>query len=365
MRAAWWLVAGGAIAFVAGILLPLIKGRPRVSVARDRSGIDGRIAVVIAAYLESSVIGSTVRRLRMQLDSSGEFDAEIIVVASDEDTARAARDAGANVLSTRRSGKAAAINAGVAHASTAEIVVLSDANCEIVPDLWPQILRTSLSRADLISATKREQGGNEASFWKLEKLLKARPRDATPTETLAVVGEFLAFRAADFEPLATRVLVDDLVMAMSFARRGLTVQVSPEIETTEPATTGRDQWGRRVRIARGQLVDALPEIRELLSTHAGFNYVLHKLYRLTVGVAGFWVCWLGFALIALPWSPLLAVLLIAASVGVYSTPNRLPAGMKTVAAAISLQLVPPLAAMQVGFARLKGNHSDGWKKVAR
>ena len=131
----WHGLALGGVTFLAGIVLP------RVQVAFERSREvepsappilpdHPTIDVIIPAYLESGVIGNTIGRLRTSL-SQHEGATQIIVVASDAATAEAARRAGAaQVLETERQGKASAINAGVA-ASNADIVVLSDGNCEI------------------------------------------------------------------------------------------------------------------------------------------------------------------------------------------------------------------------------------------
>lgn len=191
--------------FGLGIVLPLVHNRRRRTVDDTEDSFDDRLLtvdVVIAAYLEASVINETVRRLKDQLASSC-VPGRVIVVASDAETYSAACDADLT-FEVARDGKPAAVNAGVA-ASSADIVVLTDANCSIEPNDWPLLVRSGLMSARLLTGSKRERGSRERLFWLYEGLLKSRRGgEQKLPATLAVIGEFLAFRREDYTPIPDR-----------------------------------------------------------------------------------------------------------------------------------------------------------------
>ncbi|MET0734192.1 MAG: glycosyltransferase [Microbacterium sp.] len=358
-------LVGGAL-FVLGLVLPFIAARldREREPERDDRAIErhSTIEVVIAAYLEASVIGAAVERLRRQL-TAWDGGATVTVVASDDATADAAEAAGAHVLRTLPQGKAIAVNTGV-RLSTADIVLLTDANCAFVPDGWPILLAEALKSGDLISARKRETGSRESAFWRYEDAVKRSGADHKPT--MSVVGEFLAFRREDFEPIPPACLVDDIWIAKSFAMRGLRVRIASGIATTEAPAEGKDQWERRIRIAAGLWVEAVPEWRALMRIPAGRQFLAHKLYRLTIGAAGFWLAVVATAVAFRPWGLLVVPALIAAA-ALYYTRGR--GGVLTpLATLVTLQIVPILAlvrARTVKRNRRAGVVSLGWKKIAR
>lgn len=290
--------------FVAGLVLPFVLSR--VDRAREPERADMEVGdgasldVVIPAYLEASVVGLSVRRLITQL-AAWPGPARVLVVASDDATADAAAGAGAVVLRTEPRGKAAAVNAGV-YASNADVIVLTDANCELGPDAWPARLQGALVGGDLLSARKSETGARESAFWRYEDAVKRSLGADGPT--MSVAGEFLAFRRVDFTPLPASCLTDDLTMARDFAVRGLRVRIAPGIQTSEPPSEGRDQWERRIRIAAGVWTDALPQWRVLSTVPAGRQFLAHKGYRMTVGVVAFWTAVSAASLTFSPWSEL-------------------------------------------------------------
>lgn len=356
----------GAVLFLLGLVLPFVAGRldhAREPV-RDVPDLGSRpsVEVVIAAYLEAGLIGATVERLEHQL-LGWPGAATITVVASDEATARAAEAAGAHVVRTEPEGKASAINAGV-RLSSADVILLTDANCELSPDNWPGLLLDALASADLVSARKREKGARESAFWRYEDAIKRSGADQKPT--MSVAGEFLAFRRADFQPIPSGFILDDLWVAKDFATRGMRVRIAAGVETDEESAEGKDQWERRTRIAAGLWVEAIPEWRSLLRIPAGRQFLAHKVYRMTIGAVGFWMAAVGTAFAFAPWGLIVVPLLVAAAVLYYSFG---PASIVTpIATLVTLQVVPFLAlgrASRVRRERRAGVASAAWKKIAR
>lgn len=358
------LVIGAAV-FALGLVLPFLNAE--YERRRDHRRIPGAlpdspsIEVILPAYLESGVVGDTVTELRRQLaQHSGATT--ITVVASDEDTALAAEAYGARVLRTQRRGKPAAINAGV-HSSRADIIVLSDANCRLGPDDWPELLLAELSRTDLVSAVKGESETPEGAYWKYEAMVKNYGSHGT--QTLAVVGEFMAFRRRDFARLPLHVLADDVQLAQDFALRGLTVRIVDGIVAVEPATRRSEQLERRIRISAGQWAQLIPHWRALLTVPAGRQFLAHKGYRMSLGALGFWAAFAGFALLLPPWTLLAALLMLGGSWLVYAYLPGAPALLTTAASVVVLQALTAAGLVRAVRRRLTSRPHLGWQKVAR
>ncbi|WP_166772160.1 glycosyltransferase [Cellulomonas uda] len=323
------------------------------------------IDVIVPAFLEAGVVADKIRALHEDLDSYP-GRGRVVVVASDQATYDAAEAADLRIL-TGRNGKAMACNAGLDR-SDADVVVFTDANCEILPRKeWTRHLLEALTTWHLVSGMKSEEGGSEGAFWKFERAVKLSSHDSTGT--LAVAGEFVAARRRDVEPLRRGVILDDLDLAMDFALRGLSVTATPRIRTTEPAAEPTDQWERRVRIANGLFREALPRARELVRIPVGRVFVAHKLARVTLGCLGFWAAVLGASLVALPLS--VAVLgAVVYAVASYAGRVPLPRALRPVAAICGLQAAPVFGLSRTlarGLRRTRTSTSaDGiWTKVAR
>jgi hypothetical protein len=254
------------------------------------------------------------------------------------------------------------VNLGV-HVSSADVVVLTDANCEIVPDVWPQLMLAHLEQADLVSAVKTESGKREEAYWAYEKAVKRFGR--TRRETLSVIGEFLAFRREQFTDLPRNVLADDLQMAEDFTVRGLSVQVVPGIETVEPPTAGAAQLERRIRISAGHWAQAIPRSRALAAFPAGRQFLAHKGYRMSIGALGFWLAVLGLAAAVPPWSTLVMTAAVAGAFAAYRYLPNAPAPLRLFSTVIVLQAVTVLGAGRALKRALDSQPQLGWKKVAR
>lgn len=365
----WVPVAGMSfLIFGLGVVLPVVYAIPALSRAQ-RSSIqppdlrplsDASIDVVIPAYLESSVIGRKVKFVQAAV-AHHTAASRVIVVASDEPTAVAAREAGADVvIESARQGKPTAVNLGVAQA-TAEVVVITDANCDIEPPDWPAIVRCELETAGLVSAHKVELRGRESFFWKYERFVKEQQGG----ESLGVVGEFIALRRADFRTIPADEIVDDLWLALEIASHGHRVRISDHIRTVEEPARQRDQWERRVRIAEGMLGQHLPRLGRYLSFASGRRFAVHKLFRLTIGCAAFWTG-TGATALAIPAVTIPAAVIVASyAVSRYAGilwPDR---GLLPVTTAFGMQAIPIFAGIRLLKKRISRTRSPGWVKAPR
>jgi hypothetical protein len=267
-------------------------------------------------------------------------------------------------MNVPREGKPAAINEGI-RACRGDVVVLTDGNAQITPDDWPALLLEDLRVASLVSGNKQQLGEQESGYWAYERMAKGAGRKDPLSDSIALIGEFVGFRAEDFEPISKGTLVDDIVIGMSFDARGLRSVADGRIVAKEESVGPLQQFERRVRIAAGLLETCLPALPSLLATTSGRSLVFHKLYRQTLGALGYWVMAGSVCLVAPPWSAFLAIAGVAAPSLAYVSPGLpVPKWLRPLMEGAALQMVPPFAWFRV-LRRQVFSASPGWKKVAR
>ena len=217
----------------------------------------------------------------------------------------------------------------------------------------------------MLSARKDERGGGESAFHFLETRAKRSPTGVRAS--LSVVGEFMMFRRADFRQVPPATMCDDIWMAVNFDSRALPVGVMSDVVSVEDATTGREQFERRVRIAAGLFAEQVRSPRKLLMSPLGRQFVVQKLLRITLGNMLFWASVLFAAGALLPLS--LAVLPLVGLVYLgYVKSDSLPRWGSLPIAAVGLQFVPPVAAVRAVrrlIGERRGEFKRGWRKVPR
>ena len=241
------------------------------------------VSVVIPAYREVGVIAQKVWQLRR---SGYPGPLEIIAVADDDEaTAAAARESGAVVLSAAdRRGKAQAINAGVA-AAQHEIIVLTDANNELLPGSLEAMIRWFGDPAvTAVAGEKVESDEKEELYWRFESWLKVR--EATLGTTIGLVGELAAVRASSWQPIPAGIGTDDLWIALDMAERGGVVAYEPGARAVDPSAGSLlAQWERRTRSVSGAM-NVFRSRPHLLGPSGGLVAVEiwgHRLWRYTFG----------------------------------------------------------------------------------
>jgi cellulose synthase/poly-beta-1,6-N-acetylglucosamine synthase-like glycosyltransferase len=210
------------------------------------------ITVLVAAYREAGVIGAKVEDVR-QNGYLGELEV-VVVVDGDPETADAANRAGARVLSgTDRLGKSQALNRGFKEATT-PIVVISDANNRLAPGGLAALVRhfDDPSVGAVTGEKSEEDGGGESMYWRFESWLKRR--EGSLGTTIALVGEFTAFRRDAWRPIPEDVAIDDIWAALDLSERGWRIAYEPDARAVDPpAPSLADQWERRTRSVSGAL----------------------------------------------------------------------------------------------------------------
>ena len=138
-------------------LQPLIRADQRR--ARARPGPPGhtRLSVVVPTYREEARIGATVARLRAAaLADDGELEIVVVDDGSPDDTAAAARAAGADqvIVLPENRGKGAAVRAGMlaAHGRT---IVFTDADLAYPPEQIARVSAAVEAGADIVIGSRR------------------------------------------------------------------------------------------------------------------------------------------------------------------------------------------------------------------
>jgi len=191
-----------------------------------------RVAVLVPAHNEASVLGATIEHAKKQLLR----DDRLVVVADNctDTTAQIARLAGAEVIERtddQQRGKGYALNAGVRYLeqSPPEVVIVVDADCQLETSAIDELACAAVGTGRPVQALylmhMPSQPGPEASVSVFAFLMKnwVRPR-AMQRLGLPVLltGTGMAFpwKIICDAPLASGDIVEDLVLGLELTRRG-------------------------------------------------------------------------------------------------------------------------------------------------
>ncbi len=258
-----------AVAGTGHVFYPLFLGactRRRTDEEPPRPASWPPLTVIVPAYREEAVIGAKVADLRA---NGYQGPLRIVVVADDERTASAARLTSATVVSSEsRLGKANALNLGMTEVST-DVVVLTDANTELLPGSLSAMVRWFEDPSVGAVAGEKTVAGStgEGVYWRFESWLKKR--ETRTGSTVGLVGELAAVRRDAFRSLPADLVVEDLWMAIDVIEAGYRVVYEPSARAVEdPADGWRGDWERRTRVGSG-ILDVLWRRRERLAPRYG------------------------------------------------------------------------------------------------
>lgn len=240
-------------------------------------GATPRYVVLIPAYNESQHIGETVRQVRRQV-----ADAQRVLVVADncdDDTARLAREAGAEVVERQDptlQAKGYALAHGIAHLRSAptEVVIVLDADCRAndgALDLLARKAAACMRPVQSVFLMKPPAGAGlrlrmAAFAWAVRNHLRPAglARLSLPCQ---LTGSGMAFpwpllQRVDF---ATGHLVEDLHLGLQFARNGSAPLLEPAaIVTSQFAESREGQESQRRRWEHGQLELMVRQVPALL-----------------------------------------------------------------------------------------------------
>jgi cellulose synthase/poly-beta-1,6-N-acetylglucosamine synthase-like glycosyltransferase len=182
-----------------------------------------------------------------------------------------------------RSGKATALNTGVAQARH-NILVFSDCSTLFAPDAVRKLVRQfSDPSVGAVCGALRFQASSESQqtegvYWRYETML--RLMEGRVGATLTASGAIYALRRDAYLPLPSSSILDDLLIPMNARKLGFQVLYDPEVIGTDFAPEGvRGEFTRRVRLAVGSF-QALPYMLRLpMGRLTKFAFLSHKVLR--------------------------------------------------------------------------------------
>ncbi|MGW0368517.1 glycosyltransferase [Streptomyces coeruleorubidus] len=265
----WILGVAGGLGVLRLLLLALFARAHVRRLERFRTGapwmreVSGPVTVLVPAYNEEAGIGSTLRSL---LDSTHrELQVVVIDDGSSDRTADIAEnmgDARVEVVRQPNSGKAAALNTGLAHARY-DIVVMVDADTVFEPDAIERIVQP-LAHPAVGAVSGNTKVGNRRSLlarWQHLEYVFGFNLDRRMFEVLecmpTVPGAIGAFRrdaVIGVGGVSEDTLAEDTDLTMALWRAGWRVLYEESaVAWTEVPTTLRQLWRQRYRWCYGTL----------------------------------------------------------------------------------------------------------------
>ncbi|MEG0858090.1 MAG: glycosyltransferase family 2 protein [Pseudomonas sp.] len=302
----------------AQVLLACLPARPVLQTNAARP----RVAVLVPAHNESSVIVATLQSIRPQL-----LEGDRLLVVADncsDDTAALARSAGAEAVERRNEqlrGKGYALDFGVRHlaADAPEVVIIVDADCQVSERSIDHLARSCVGAGRPVQALDLMRAPPGAGLkvqvaefaWRVKNLVRPRgwARLGWPCQMMGT-GMAIAWRDLASVNLATGHLVEDLKMGLDFCRNGKPPLFCPDAQVTSYFPRSDEGLGtQRARWERGHLGVLLGDAPKLLV--ASFTQRNWNLLAMTVDlmvpplallvlalVVVFSVSWLAFVLFA-------------------------------------------------------------------
>jgi cellulose synthase/poly-beta-1,6-N-acetylglucosamine synthase-like glycosyltransferase len=284
-----------------------------------------RYAVCVAAYNEASVIRRKAENLLDVRRKLGQAELLVYVDGASDDTAIILGDFASEidvVVSAKRSGKSAGMNALLARA-TADIVIFTDANAIIDIDGVGALSgyfddpKVGCVCGHLVyggDAHFTQTAHVGSAYWRLEEHIKQLESDTG--SAMGADGALFAIRRELYRPVREDV-IDDMFTSISILCDGYRVVRAEEFRAWEPPTTRSDEeFRRKVRIScrafnahrllwkRLRNLDAVTKYKylshKLLRWFSGMNLMIAAFFAwaLLASLIGFWIS-LGLAAVTL------------------------------------------------------------------
>jgi cellulose synthase/poly-beta-1,6-N-acetylglucosamine synthase-like glycosyltransferase len=271
-------------------LLLMLWGSVRPRLVR-RAEIEPAVTVLIPAYNEASVIGTTLGAMLAQDYPKHKLQILVVSDCSDDgtdDIVRTFADRGVELLRQElRGGKALGLNAAMRRAR-GDIAVFSDANSRFSPSAVRSLVKNFADpevgyvtgALTLESGKATLSGGGIAAYMNYEEVLRAA--ETRVGSVIGVNGGCDAIRRALYSDIP-RELITDFVLPLRVIASGYRVVFDPEARSTEQANAElRSEFGMRVRVALRAL-QGIVHMRRLLDPlrHPGVSFCLvsHKVLR--------------------------------------------------------------------------------------
>jgi len=236
-----------------------------------------RLAVLVPAHDEASIIAATLDSIRSQLREGD----RLLVVADNcsDDTAVLARAAGAEVIErfdAQARGKGYALDFGVRHLALdpAHVVIVVDADCHLGEGVLTSLATCCIDTGRPVQALYLMQAPAGAGLrtrvaefaWRVKNLVRPRgwARLGLPCQLMGT-GMAFAWRDLASLELASGHLVEDLKMGLDLCRNGKPPLFCPDVQVTSWFPGGDEGLGaQRRRWEHGHLGVLLKDAPRLL-----------------------------------------------------------------------------------------------------
>lgn len=248
------------------------------------------LTVIVAAHNEASRIEARVRnlldqeypadRLHVIVVDDGSSDSTAATANLDEPRVRVVR-IGENV------GKAAALNAGVA-AATTDLIVFTDARQRFAPGALRLLAEPfadpevgAVSGELVIESEAPGRAADIGMYWRIETML--RESEARLGWLHGVSGAIHAMRRELVPTLPAGLILDDMYLPASALFAGKRVWMTRDAVALDCASRDEsEEFRRKLRTLTGnwQLMVKMPRLLNPFTNPAWFAFVSHKLLRL-------------------------------------------------------------------------------------
>ena len=192
----------------------------------------------------------------------------------------------------KRGGKIGALNRGMKHAKN-EIVIFSDANALLNKESIREIVK-HYQYADVgcVAGEKRvttkslnnAAGAGEGIYWKYESFLKNL--DYQLSTAVGAAGELFSIRKELYEKVEADTILDDFMISMRIAGKGLKIAYEPNAYASEdPSTSIENEAKRKVRISAGGIQSTfrlIPLLNPFKHGWLSFQLISHRILRWTL-----------------------------------------------------------------------------------
>ncbi|MGZ3973683.1 MAG: glycosyltransferase family 2 protein [Flavisolibacter sp.] len=252
------------------------------------------ISFIVAAYNEEDCIERKIMNSLQQVYPREKIEFIFITDGSTDSTPHIVQKHGSIKLlhAPGRNGKTAALNRAVQNAQ-GEILIFSDANTILNNDACFQIAKHYYNKSvGGVAGEKKVLATNDVNnatnsegfYWKYESFLKRL--DSEFHTVVGAAGELFSVRKILYEPVPSKVILDDFIISMKIAEQGFRIIYEPRAFAMElPSYSIQDESKRKVRISAGgfQSIVMLPEALFFWKhVKLSFLYISHRVLRWTL-----------------------------------------------------------------------------------
>lgn len=294
MKLLFWFSFGFICYTYAGYPLLLWIQARLFSKELRKKPITPSVSVVMSALNEEGRIAARIDNLLAQQYPAQLLEIIVVSDGSTDKTGEIVRSyAGRNVRlleMPERSGKALAVNHGVAEAR-GEIIVFADARQRFEPDVIDRLASNFndssvgcvsgelmfMENAD--SDIQAEMG----AYWKYEKWI--RKMESKTGSVVGATGAIYAVRKNLYKPLPAGTLVDDVLTPLNVVMQGYRCVFDGSAVAYDAVSKDTAQeWTRKVRTLAGnwQLMTINPNLALPILNPLWWRFMSHKIFRLLV-----------------------------------------------------------------------------------